>query len=224
MKGAPKRRNDSWLGVLERPALLWLAARMPQWITPDRLTALGLAGAAISLVGYALAARHPAWLFLASAGLAVNWFGDSLDGSLARQRGIERPRFGYFLDNSVDLIAQFLIAVGFGLSGLVRWDLSFLALSVILMIGSLSLIRAANDGVHNLTNAGMGLTELRLALVGFNTLVVFVPPGRLEGLRLPMTYPNLLSAALSGGTLLGFLFSLVSQLRELAREDLQRAK
>ena len=69
------RQNEGWLGPLERPALAWLAPRMPVWINPDRLSAIGMAGALICLIGYAWAAVNPAGLWLASVGLAVNWFG-----------------------------------------------------------------------------------------------------------------------------------------------------
>ena len=93
-----------------------LCRRMPAWVTPDRLTALGFVGAAISGLGYVASNRSPLFLFLASLGMMVNWFGDSLDGSLARHRRIERPRYGYFLDHSIDAIDSLIFALGLGLS------------------------------------------------------------------------------------------------------------
>src|ERR1700754_4581489 len=88
-----ERLNTAWLWRFERPTLLALAQTMPPWVTPDILTAIGIAGALVTFAGYALAAHEPGWLWLASAGLVVNWFGDSLDGNLARYRKIERPRY-----------------------------------------------------------------------------------------------------------------------------------
>ena len=219
MSGSPTRVNQGWLAGLERPALAWLAPRLPGWITPDRLTAIGFVGSLICFAGYALSRRNPAWLFLASAGLAINWFGDSLDGSLARHRRIERPAYGYFLDNSIDMVEQLIVAVGAGLSGFIRWDLSFLAFAVMLMLSALTLIRAAASGAHNLTYGGIGLTELRVAGVVLNTVMVLVPPARLGGLGLPVTYPNILILVWSIATLVVFAVSMAAQLRELAARE-----
>jgi archaetidylinositol phosphate synthase len=214
-----QRHNDGWLGPLERPTLLWLAARMPAWMTPDGLTVIGLVGALMSFAGFALAAQNLHALWLASAGLIVNWFGDSLDGNLARYRKIERPRYGYFLDNSVDVIQQFIITFGIGLSGLIRWELCFLALSAFFMMSILTLLRTQVSRVYQLTYGGIGPTEMRAFGIVLNAVIVFVPPQSLDGLGLPMTYPNLLSLAWSLATLATFALSFIRQLRELAIED-----
>src|SRR5262245_23245369 len=103
---------------------------MPGWITPDRLTIIGLAGAIMAGPGYAASTRNPAFLWLASLGLLVNWFGDSLDGTLARHRRIERPRYGFYLDNAVDVVEQLIFAIGLGLSGIIYFELALLGLSV----------------------------------------------------------------------------------------------
>ena len=94
---------------------------MPSWVTPDFLTAIGFAGALITFGAYVLAGWDATWLWVASLGFVVNWFGDSLDGSLARYRQIERPRYGYFLDNAIDLVTQLLLAAGIALSGYHLW-------------------------------------------------------------------------------------------------------
>jgi len=219
MDNTLRRQNDGWLQTLERPTLQWLARHMPACITPDRLTVIGLLGAVLCLVSYALAAHNPCWLWIASLGLAVNWFGDSLDGTLARHRDIQRPRYGYFLDNSVDLVEQFLISIGVGLSGFIRWDLSFLALAAFLMMSVLTLLRVNLNGTYQLTYGGIGPTEMRVAGVALNTLIFFVPPERFDGLGLPMTYPNLLSLAWSCGALSIFAISMMRELRDLARDD-----
>ena len=101
-KESHKRVNDILLGPIERPALNWLAAHMPAWMTPDGLTIIGVIGAVIILVSYGLSNLEPAFLWLASFGFFVNWFGDSLDGTLARYRKIERPKYGFFVDHTVD--------------------------------------------------------------------------------------------------------------------------
>lgn len=223
MSTSGRTREGGGLDRWEKPLLIWLADRLPAWVTPNGLTAVGFAGSVLCLAGYALTVWTPWGLAAASLGLVVNWFGDSLDGTLARQRRIERPRFGYFLDNGLDLVEQLLVAIGVGLSGYVRWDLVFLALAVIYMMSSLSFIRACVSPLHKLAYAGWGLTEMRLVGLGLNLMIFLLPPSRLDGLGLPMTYPNLLSLTWSCATLVVFLFSFVSQLRELAREDPQRA-
>jgi archaetidylinositol phosphate synthase len=219
VSAGPQRVNQGWLAPLERPALAWLAPRMPGWITPDRLTLIGLAGAVTAMVGYALSAKAPAWLFLASAGLALNWFGDSLDGTLARHRGIERPRYGYVLDNGIDMVEQLIFTLGVGLSGFIRWELCFLALASLLMMSSLSFIRAAAGGPTRLTYGGLGLTEVRVMFVMLNVTLFLAPPDRIGDLGLPMAYPDLMSLVWSLSTLAMFAWSFIAQLRELAADE-----
>lgn len=136
--GAPIVWNEGFLRPFERPALAWLVPRVPQWATPDILTSIGVVGTLMTFAGYAAARSYPAFLWLASCGLIVNWFGDSLDGAIARFRKIERSRYGFYLDHSLDCVALFLIAGGIGLSGYVRWDFCFFALSAYLMLAVLS--------------------------------------------------------------------------------------
>jgi len=219
-----QRTNTGWLEPLERPTLTALAARMPPWVNPDILTAIGFVGALITFSTYALSASNPAWLWVASFGLIVNWFGDSLDGTLARYRKIERPRYGYFLDNAIDLVQQFLLTVGIGLSGYIRWELCFLALSVFLMMSVLSLLRSHVSGVFQLSYGGVGPTEMRVMFIVLNALMYFFPPQPITLLGLQMTYPNWLSLTWSSVALLTFVVSMASDLRRLAVEDPPRTR
>src|SRR5580692_7458317 len=116
--GKSRRSNQGFLAPIESWALYRLAAHMPAWVTPNCLTALGFVGAVIVFVGYALVTFHSGLLWIATMGLAINWLGDSVDGTLARYRGIERPRFGFYLDNSIDVLEQLLIVLGLALSGI----------------------------------------------------------------------------------------------------------
>jgi archaetidylinositol phosphate synthase len=220
----PQRLNTAWLWPLERPALLALAQRMPSWVTPDILTGIGFAGALITFGGYVLAAREPAWLWLASAGLVVNWFGDSLDGNLARFRKIERPRYGYYLDQAIDLVMQLLLAAGVALSGYIYGELSFLALSVFLMMSALTLLRENISGVFRMAYGGIGPTEMRVMFIILNAAMYFFPPRPINLLGLEMTYPNWLSLAWSSMALVTFAWSMVSDLRRLAIEDPPRKR
>jgi archaetidylinositol phosphate synthase len=215
---SPTRWNEGFFQPLERPALAWLAAHMPRWVTPDHLTGVGFVGAVIAFIGYAASGSSPVFLWVASLGLAVNWFGDSLDGTVARLRKIERPRYGYYLDNSIDCIAQLLLAIGIGLSGYVRFDLCLLALVAYMMVSVLSFIRANVSGVFQITYAAVGPTEVRVGFVVLNALLIIFPPESIDW-GLPLTYPNLWSLAWSSATLVTFLVCMVKQVRHLAIEE-----
>src|SRR5260370_27727521 len=131
---ALSRSNDGWLSAPEQRLLQWLAPRLPAWTTPNQLTALGFAGSLIALVSYSLVARQPLLLWLVNVGLIVNWLGDSLDGKIARLRGIERPHYGLFLDQSIDVLAQLLFAAGLALSGYVLAELVAAGLATFLIV------------------------------------------------------------------------------------------
>jgi archaetidylinositol phosphate synthase len=218
MRASPTRWNEGFFRPLERPALAWLATKLPRWVTPDQLTATGFVGALLVFVGYVASRTHPNFLWIASLGLVINWFGDSLDGTVARLRRIERPRYGYYLDNSIDCIAQLLLAVGIGLSGYVRFDLCLLALSAYLMVSVLSFLRANVSGVFQISYAAVGPTEVRVGFVVLNALLIIFPPDALNW-PLPLSYPNLWSLAWSSAMLVTFLVSMIKQVRLLASEE-----
>jgi phosphatidylglycerophosphate synthase len=163
---ANARIQQNLLAAAERRLLNWLCARMPAWVTPDQLTALGMAGAAMTFAGYAFSYQTPALLWLAVAGYVVNWFGDSLDGSLARHRGCERPRFGYFIDHSCDALATFLILGGLGLSPYVRLEVALVVTIGYLLMSIHAFLFAKVSGEFRLSYAAAGPTELRLMLIG----------------------------------------------------------
>ena len=215
---SPTRWNEGFFQPLERPALAWLAAHMPRSVTPDHLTGIGFTGAILAFIGYAASGSDPAFLWVATLGLVVNWFGDSLDGNVARFREIERPRYGYYLDNSIDCIAQLLLTIGIGLSGYVRFDLCLLALVAYLMVSILSFIRASVAGVFQISYAAVGPTEVRVGFVALNALLIIFPPQSLDW-GLPLSYPNLWSLAWSSAMLLTFLLTMVMQVRQLAIEE-----
>ena len=198
--------------------MAWLAGNMPRWVTPDHLTGIGFAGALLVFIGYAVSGSRPDFLWVASLGLVINWFGDSLDGTVARLRRIERPRYGYYLDNSIDCIAQLLLAVGIGLSGYVRFDLCLLALVAYLMVSVLSFLRANVSGVFQISYAAVGPTEVRVGFIVLNALLIIFPPASLQW-PLPLSYPNLWSLAWSSAMLVTFLVSMVKQVRALASEE-----
>jgi len=214
-----ERSNSGILEPFETPALRWLAARTPNWVTPNVLTAIGFLGALGVFASYALSKGYPTLLWVASAGLFINWLGDSLDGTLARYRGIERPRYGFYLDNAIDVPEQLLLALGLAVSGIFRVELALLGLIAFYMMSILTLIRAKTVGEFTLAYVGLGTTELRLLIALINTLVFFFPPQPFNLLGLSTTYPNVLSAIWIVATFMTFLISMIEDLRKLAVED-----
>ncbi len=149
----------------ERRLLNWLCARLPAWVTPDQLTALGFAGALMVAGGYLLSWLGSGWLALSLAGYVVNWFGDSLDGSLARWRKIERPTYGYFVDHSVDAIATFLMVASMGMSPFMRFDVALLGVVGYFLLSIHTFLAAKVVGEFRLSYLAGGPTELRLMLM-----------------------------------------------------------
>lgn len=166
------------LNAAEKRVLVWLAQRQPRWVTSDGLTAIGVAGAIIVALGYILSNYHIGWLWLASLGFVINWYGDSLDGTLARVRGPERPIYGFFLDHNVDGITMAIMCIGAGLSGMLNLYIAMAVLAVYLMLSISVYINAHLKNEFKLTYASMGPTEFRLIMIVVNTLFATIAPLR----------------------------------------------
>ena len=123
-----ERIQTSILNAAEKKALIWLAHRQPRWMTSDILTYIGVLGAAICALGYYLSNFNVYWLWLSSFGLLVNWYGDSLDGTLARVRQLQRPKYGFFIDHSLDAITVCFMFLGGGLSSIFKMEVAMLML------------------------------------------------------------------------------------------------
>jgi archaetidylinositol phosphate synthase len=169
-----KRVNDSFLGPIERPTLAWIAARLPISVVPDQLTAFGVVGGLITAAGFLLSRWSLTWLWLASVGLVINWFGDSLDGTLARVRGIERPRYGFFIDHTSDLFCQIITFLSLGVSPLAHFGAACLGLITFLLAFVYSLITAYARATMRVTYFYFGPTEIRALLLLGNLLTLAV--------------------------------------------------
>lgn len=169
---ALSRIQDNILARNERRILTWLCARLPGWVTPDKLTILGLIGSFMTFAGYAASNYGKLWLILAILGYLVNWFGDSLDGSLARYRAIERPSYGYFIDHSCDGLTTLFILTGMGLSPYVTMDFALLALAGYLLLSIHTFLSARVLGEFKLSYVGAGPTELRIMLIGLTAMMM----------------------------------------------------
>ena len=209
------RLTGSLLGFFERPLLIHLAKAMPNWVTPDRLTMLGLAGAGVTFVAYALSIRSNLYLGLASFGLILNWFGDSLDGTLARVRCTERPRHGFLVDHTTALGSQILI----GLSPFVRFDVACIALIAYLAFVAFSFIKTYISGKLQISYVGIGPTEVRCAIVFLNVLLVWYRPEAVITLWAPMSPIDLAILCASAAALIILAFTALREFRRVALEE-----
>ena len=168
-----QRVNDTLLGPLERPALRWLAAHMPTWVKPDTCTIIGAVAAVGILVSYGLSTYDRNFLWLASLGFVVNWFGDSLDGTLARYRHIERPIYGFYIDHTIDAVNEMLIILGLGLTPYVCFHVASLTLIAYLLLSLLVFIRTCVTGEFKISYSRLGPTEVRTLAILLNIAMFF---------------------------------------------------
>lgn len=215
------RIQQNLLARSERRLLTWLCGRMPPWVSPDLLTTIGMIGAAIVFFGYAASGSDPAWLWLAIGGFVVQWFGDSMDGSLARFRHIERPSYGYFIDHSCDGFATLLIMAGMGLSPYVRFDVAMIALVGYLLMAIHAFLLAKVVNKLRLSYANFGPTELRLVLIAVTLAMIALGPepgmfGAISG------FDILIGGA--GTILIGlFIVETLRTARRLAKQESSKA-
>jgi archaetidylinositol phosphate synthase len=211
-----KRVNDILLGPLERPALQWLAAHMPAWMNPDILTGIGILGSVLIFASYCLSNLSPGFLWLASLGLIINWFGDSLDGTLARYRKIERPKYGFFVDHTVDAFSEVLVVLGLGLSPYVRFDVACVALIGYLLVSVLVYVQTYVEGVFKISYGKLGPTEVRVIIMILNTLMFFADTPTVAFSFGVFSIYDLLVALIAVILILIFSVSTLRQARALA--------
>jgi phosphatidylglycerophosphate synthase len=155
---------NSMLSPLEKRTLLFIAPRLPAWVNSDHLTGLGLAAMLCAGLSFWIARAWSGGLFLVPLCLAVNWFGDSLDGTLARVRGHERPRYGFYVDHMVDAFGALFLLGGMALSGYMSPAIAGGVLIAYLMMSAEVYLAAHTLGQFKITYASMGPTELRILL------------------------------------------------------------
>ena len=166
------REKKFLLAVPEGRVLEWIAGRLPSWVKPDHLTALGVLASIAIAAAYVLSNGNEAWLWAASGLLVVHWLGDSLDGTLARVRKSERPRYGYYLDHLVDAFATAAIGIGLGLSPYMLLAVGLAIVVAYLILSINTYLETHAFGVFTLGYGRFGPTEARLALIAVNTLLV----------------------------------------------------
>ena len=209
-----RRELTFLLAEPERRVLVAIARRLPPWVTSDHLTLLGVLGALGAGAAYALSALSSAWLWAASALLVVNWFGDSLDGTLARVRRLERPRYGYYLDHMVDAFATAAIGAGIGLSPYLSLSVALIGVLAYLVLSINVYLESAVFGVFRLGYGRIGPTETRIVLLLANVLLVLAGPDPRV-----VTTANWVGVALSLGMVGTLAVRFARNLAELARVE-----
>jgi len=215
--GTDTRKTGSFSDGPERVLLVAMARRLPLWVTPDSLTALGLFGAAVSFTGYAMSESTVVWLSLAVLGICINWLGDSLDGTLARVRRIERPRYGFFLDHATDIGSQLLIGLGLGLSPFMRFDVACLALIVYLAFTVFSLMKCTAPEELQIAYGGVGPTEIRLLIIAVTGVMFWFRPMPIVKLWAPMSAIDLAALAVAAAGLSALVLNIVIEARRISR-------
>lgn len=176
-----KRIHRSLTAAPEKAALTWMAQRLPAWINSDHLTLLGFVAMLLAGVSYALARWTTAGLVLATAFVALNWFGDSLDGTLARVRNCQRPRYGYYVDHVIDSFGALFLMGGLALSGYVHPAVAIGMLVGFLLLSIELYLTTQVLGEFTLSFWKFGPTEIRILLAIGNVVVIFRPHARLLG-------------------------------------------
>jgi archaetidylinositol phosphate synthase len=169
------REHHSVLAAAEKRLLVRIAGRLPYFINSDHLTLLALLAMALAGAGYALARWNPLALWLVIGALALNWFGDSLDGTLARVRRAERPRYGFYVDHVLDLVGFTLLMAGLACSGYMAPIVALSVIAAYLLVAGEVFLATASHGVFRMSFAGVGPTELRI-LLAIGTLALFRDP------------------------------------------------
>ena len=211
------RIQENVLARSERRLLNWFCARMPDWVVPDILTAFGMVGALMVFAGYVASPHSDQWLWLCIAGYFVQWFGDSMDGSLARFRKTERPRYGYFLDHSCDGLATTLVVAGIGLSDYVQLEIALIALVGYLLLSIHAFISVRVLGELKLSYLNAGPTELRLVLITMTLLMIWAGSGKhLLGI---FTWFDLFVGVVGSILIVLFILQTLSTARRLAVEE-----
>jgi archaetidylinositol phosphate synthase len=224
-KSAPSFRDatriqESITSSAERKVLLWLAVRIPSGINSDHLTLLGFVAMFLAGVSYSIARWHRVGLLLATFFLAVNWFGDSLDGTLARVRNCQRPRYGFYVDHIIDSFGALFLIGGLALSTYIDWRIAAAMLIAFLLLSIETYLATYTLGTFRLSFALFGPTEIRILLALGNAVLWFQPRVTIPGFHSRLLdFGGLLAAC---GMLLMAIVAAIWHTRDLYRQETKR--
>jgi phosphatidylglycerophosphate synthase len=217
LSGDHQREAGFLLARAEQRALQYLVARLPARTMPDHLTVIGIIGATMVGAGYVLSRRAEEWLLLACAGLAVNWFGDSLDGTLARYRRTERPRYGFYLDHLTDAYSTIAIGVGLGLSPYMLLAVGMAIVIAYLVLSINVYLETHAFGRFAAAYGRFGPTEARLMLLVLNLAALVFGPLGIVLYGIPFTVFDAAGLAIVAGMTMLLAGRIRGNLRALAR-------
>src|SRR5436305_9868127 len=203
----------------EKRVLNAIARRLPRWILPDDLTALGVVSAVAICIAYHATNVGRGWLWVASGLLVVHWLGDSLDGTLARVRGIERPRYGYYLDHLVDAISTACIGIGLGLSPYMLLSTGALIVVAYLMCSINVYLESHALGRFSIGYGRIGPTEVRLVLIALNTALAVGAPLGFHLAGIGMTAFDVVGLTIAGVMCALLVGRALANLRALGRDE-----
>ena len=207
------RIHGSFTAAAEKRLLIWLAERMPSWVNSDHLTAIGAVGMTLAGLALAISRWFPSALLAANFFLCVNWFGDSLDGTLARVRDQQRPRYGFYVDHVVDVLGAVALLAGYGASGAMHPLIAASLLVGFLMVMAEVLMATYCLGSFHMSFWRLGPTELRIFLMVGNFALLWRPSALGIGL---LDWGGAIGAA---GLLVTFCVNAWRHTRQLYREE-----
>jgi archaetidylinositol phosphate synthase len=213
------RIQESLTSSMERRTLLWMAARTPSWISSDHLTLLGFAAMLLASGSYALARWNRVGLLLATLCLALNWLGDSLDGTLARFRDRQRPRYGFYVDHMTDSVGAPFLMAGLAASTYVDWRVAAGMLVGYLLLAIESYLASYTLGFFRLSFWKFGPTEIRILLAFGNVALWLDPHAQVPGLSCRLLdFGGLISAS---GMAVMVVLAAISHTALLYRQETQ---
>lgn len=224
------RIQTSVFNGLEKKILVWMAERQPRWVTSNFLSFIGFVGAVVIAIGFILSDKNINYLWISSLGLLINWYGDSMDGTLARVRNTQRPLFGYYLDHILDGVNESIMFIGAGISALMHMPLALLVLLLYLLITINVSINAHLRREFKLTYLKLGPTEFRIAIIIANTVMIFSEKVRnfiwnieIFNHEVALTAFDCLAIVLIVLLLLIFIFTVVTDLKYYNEVDPPKA-
>jgi phosphatidylglycerophosphate synthase len=192
---------------------------MPRWMNPDILTGIGVVGGLVIFASYILTIQSSWFLWLASLGLVINWFGDSLDGTLARYRNQQRPRYGFFIDHTIDALTEVLIVIGLGLSPYVRFDLALLALVGYLLLSVMVYVQQIVTNEFRISYGKLGPTEIRVIIILANTFIFLVGNPQVKFASFTLGVYDLIVIFITIVMLVIYITNTIVRGRVLSRQD-----
>jgi phosphatidylglycerophosphate synthase len=216
------RQHDSLLAAAERRALIWIATRLPRWINADHLSALGLVAMAGAGLAFWIAETDPAGgAALVVLCLALNWFGDSLDGTVARVRNQQQPRYGYYVAHVIDLAGTAMVFAGLAASGYMSPLIASLVVAAFFLVSAETYLAKHARGVFKMAFVGVGPTELRILMAAGALALIDSPVVAVFGLG-PVRLWDLGGVIGASGMVVTFVISSANNVRALYLEETRR--